>query len=297
MRYSLDHDVLLTAVPMIACVDVGGTSIKRGRVDGAEVHDLASVTIDALAPQAELIAQLVAAFAGTLGGGTAQKLAIAFPAPFDYELGIPLITGQQKFLSIYGVDLRASIAQGIPHQELDVRFLNDAAAAALGEATHGAGVGSSRVLMITLGTGFGAAVVFDGVASQNVAGYEVGDLYGQRVSDFGLSDELGLADDLLSATGLARAVGVSPSGLARAAQEARASGVHGGFATFGDHLGQLLESLTKALGANRVVVGGGASPAFDLFAPAACRRLSADLVPARLGAHAALIGAAAIFDE
>ena len=44
-----------------------------------------------------------------------------------------------------------------------VRVLNDANAALLGEVAYGAGKGASNAILLTLGTGVGAALFYDGV--------------------------------------------------------------------------------------------------------------------------------------
>ncbi len=55
-----------------------------------------------------------------------------------------------------------------------VRFENDVALGALGEATRGAGVGASIVAYLAVGTGVGGARVVDGRLDRTAFGFEIG---------------------------------------------------------------------------------------------------------------------------
>lgn len=58
--------------------------------------------------------------------------------------------------------------------EAPVYLENDAALAALGEATYGAGNGKANVVYYTISTGVGGARVVNGVIDENVSGFEPG---------------------------------------------------------------------------------------------------------------------------
>ena len=86
-------------------------------------------------------------------------------------------------------------ALGVP-----VRVENDAALAALGEATYGAGKGHSLVGYIGVGTGIGGALVVGGEIAPNEGGFEPGHLildvseaatFEQLVSGSGLEKHIG----------------------------------------------------------------------------------------------------------
>ena len=68
------------------------------------------------------------------------EIDLAFPGPFDYENGICLLQGLEKYDALYGCNLRHAFAalSGLPQKR--IQFINDAAAFALGElhlAVHG----------------------------------------------------------------------------------------------------------------------------------------------------------------
>lgn len=275
-----------------AAFDVGGMSIKRGLVDWTSSHTASidqfdAVDIDATAAEVDLLDQFAGAFEPLLI--RCHRVGVAFPGPMDYERGVPLLRGQRKFDSIHGVDLRAWATHTWPQLDLDIHFVNDAAAAAIGEHLAGASRGSARSLLVTLGTGFGAAALIDGRQADVVAGLEIPEMYRRPVAD------LGCADDVLSAVGLADLLGVRPGEVAAEAAAARRGdrAAADGFATFGARLGEFLGAMTAAMDLDVVVVGGGGAQTFDLFGPTAASELPVALRPALLGADAPLIGATA----
>ena len=85
---------------------------------------------------------------------------LAMPGPFDYENGISQM--RHKLTSLFGIDLKAALAQRFGWQPAQFRFVNDAGAFLLGEVGAGAGKGYARAIGITLGTGIGCAFAVDG---------------------------------------------------------------------------------------------------------------------------------------
>lgn len=275
-------------------------SIQRGLVFFGDkgtpfVESLPAQPIDATASADVLLGDLRSAIDPLLRRavdgqqGDVRALVVAFPGPMDYVRGIPSIRGQRKFDNLYGIDLRAWATTAWPDQTLDVRFVNDAEAAALGESLAGASRSSQRSLMVTLGTGFGAAALVDGRGVSLVGGVNVPRLFEALVEDHGR------ADDVLSAFGLAALLGVPVDGVAGAAQAAREGDVAMSslFEEFGRRLGLFLAKHISAINMDVLVIGGGASNAFDLFAPSLRAEVSAEVHAAMLGEHAPLIGAAA----
>ncbi len=254
---------------MISVLDVGGSSIKAGRVDAERrpVGEVTTTTLDHAASADDVLARFVAA-AHSIEAG--PEIALAMPDPFDHDSGVSLMT--HKFAALFEVPLVERLATALGGDR-DIRSCNDAAAAIVGEAIAGAGAGQGRVLGLTLGTGLGAALVVDGESIDEVDGLVVGDLYRRRL------DDGRLADDALSARDL---------------QSRRAAGEVDLDAAFGRALGGFIEPLAATLDADVVVIGGGGSGSFDAFAPHARTILSTPLACAELGAWAAIVGAARI---
>ncbi|MEM9613694.1 MAG: ROK family protein [Actinomycetota bacterium] len=281
---------------MLAALDVGGTAIKGGLVDltSGEVATGPPRHFDAEGDEATIVAALTTACSAVLDDDRADddRLAVAFPHPFDYETGRPLMRGQRKFDAVYGTDLPQALRAGLGRPALEIRFCHDAEAAAWGEATWGSGRDLDRFLMVTLGTGFGGAVVDRRLRSG--PGTTLGpaaELF-RRTAPSG-----GTADDRLSAFGLASRLGVAASELPAAVERAHGGDptLSAGLAAFGEELGAFLAEVAEEFEVASVVVGGGVSRGFASFGPAAEARFGGVIRPAELGSAAALIGAAAAF--
>jgi len=142
-------------------IDVGGTSIKGAAIrDNGEVLDRFSVDMDRDAtPEV------------TFGG--LAELANKFIKEHKYDepisgigLGIPGLinkkTGEVASSPNMPKWINFNIKNYIEERtHLPVRIVNDASAAALGEARFGVGKQYNYLVMITLGTGVGGGIVFD----------------------------------------------------------------------------------------------------------------------------------------
>jgi glucokinase len=88
-------------------------------------------------------------------------IGVAFPGPFDYERGISLMKGLQKYDSIYQVNIAAEM-KPILKADLEMRFLNDADLYCLGECIYGVGKAFKRSMFICIGTGINSGFFSDG---------------------------------------------------------------------------------------------------------------------------------------
>ncbi|WP_140936666.1 ROK family protein [Sphingobacterium lumbrici] len=87
-----------------------------------------------------------------------KQIGIAMPGPFDYENGIALMKGQNKYDSIYKLNTTEGILSGLKNKHVEIRYINDAAAFLQGEIFAAKRNNEDRILGITLGTGLGSAV-------------------------------------------------------------------------------------------------------------------------------------------
>ncbi len=153
---------------MIGAVDIGGTKIAVGMVNAsgqvlvrvecptAPEHGLA----DGLARIATMLRETAAH-----AGGEVRGIGIGCTGPVDPLAGT---IGDVEFLPGWeGADLVSELSRvlGVP-----AAIENDADAAALGEAAWGAGRGASRFIYVTLSTGIGGGLVFDGRLYRGVEG-------------------------------------------------------------------------------------------------------------------------------
>lgn len=145
-----------------AAIDLGGTNIGVGIVceDGTLLHNV-SVPVEDASTAAALISQLAAAV--RLG---AEGVGMELSSMEFVGVGVPGISSGTKGPVIFApnifwrnVDLAAALEEQLG---LPVLLANDADCAALGEYSFGAGKNFGSMLMLTLGTGVGGAIVADG---------------------------------------------------------------------------------------------------------------------------------------
>lgn len=181
---------------------------------------------------------------------------MAFPGPFDYERGICLIRGLDKYESLYGTDLRRELSGRLGIGPERIRFANDAAAFALGEMGFGQARGAERVLCVCIGTGCGSAF---GVGGELVTGGmpgvpKDGYLYGQPFLE-------GCIDDAISRRGLMaltkERLGEALDGKALARRALDGDDAAGKcFLAFGGRLRDALEPFLEAFRPEALCLGG-----------------------------------------
>lgn len=141
-------------------IDVGGTVIKaaavdrKGKVlarDDRPTHD----GRDTVHHWAGRACELVAQFRDELGGDPAFAGVCSPGLVADDDRSIAYLPG--KLEGLEGFDWTDALDLGIP-----VPVVNDAHAALLGEAWVGAARGKRHVVLYTLGTGVGGAILVDG---------------------------------------------------------------------------------------------------------------------------------------
>jgi glucokinase len=289
------RDTLDPSARVIA-LDVGGTSVKSVLVaPGGHVSGKPSITPIDSSGEADRIlntfAQIIRAHLRESDTSHLLGVALGFPGPFDYDAGICLIEGVEKYGAIYGVDMRQALRARLDLGNLPILFRNDAEAAVVGEARYGAGQDYRRLIGVTLGTGCGSAFLVDGVPVTSGPGVPPnGWLY--PVLFRGLR-----ADDNFSRRGLEarlRSAGVTERNVKDAAATARAGdvGARQVFEAFGSDLGTFLNSFAVAFAAEAVLVLGRIAGAMDLFGPHLREALSVPALPGERGPDAALLGAA-----
>jgi glucokinase len=137
-------------------IDIGGTRIKSVAIaaDGTEiirdVRDTESGSADWPARVRDAVVMSVA------GHGPFAGIGLAAPGLAAAD-GRSITWMKGRLESLEGLDWPDHLALDCP-----VRVLNDAHAALLGEVGNGAARGCANVVMLTLGTGVGGAIVCDG---------------------------------------------------------------------------------------------------------------------------------------
>jgi len=218
-----------------------------------------------------------------------SAMGLAMPGPFDYENGISLIKGLNKYEALYQMDIKTRLATLLKLEPALVKFRNDAEATIAGETLAGAGKGYQNVMGITLGTGFGSAQ-FKGGTSHDL---NLGALpFKQSIVDDNLSTRWFLRR-YGELTGLT-AVGVKELTLLADGNET----VRRIFKEFAVNMGEVLAPTIESLKPDVLVICGNIAKASHLFLPYLKKQfVSTNIKLAVLGENAALIGAAGLFDK
>jgi polyphosphate glucokinase len=147
-------------------IDIGGTGIKGAIVDLA-TGELASERTKVRTPKGGRPADLLEATRELLDqldrrGGAKLPLGVCFPAVVKHGRTLSAANISDEWIGLP--------AEELFEQELgrEIHFINDADAAGYAESRYGAAVGAQgMVILTTLGTGIGSALLYDGVLVPN----------------------------------------------------------------------------------------------------------------------------------
>ncbi len=172
-------------------VDVGGSHITAGLIDLANKSYITNTEVrkrvNSHAPAEEIIGIWAETIAEVNPNGE-YCVGIAMPGPFDYENGISLIKGFNKYEELYQLNIRELLAEKLNIKGDMIRFRNDAEAFLEGEVFCGVAKGYTNVIGITLGTGLGSSISKEGVtidAELSVTPYK-GEIIEEFVSTRGI---------------------------------------------------------------------------------------------------------------
>lgn len=246
-------------------IDIGGTGIKGALVD-LDAGELASERVKLPTPdggEPEAIIASVRQLADELSdlSGTAlddvAHIGVCFPAVVLRGRTMSAANVSERWI---GLDADTAFGEALGR---DIHFVNDADAAGYAEAVFGAARGQrGLVLMTTLGTGIGSALIYDGVLVPNS---ELGHL------------ELDGRD--------------AETWAANSAREREELS----FADWAARLTRYYGYLERLFSPDLFVIGGGVSKQQEEFVPLIDVRTP--IVPAALRNNAGIIGAAALAAE
>ena len=142
-------------------IDIGGTSIKGAAVDSnGKVYEsfvIPFVKEDSGEKIIRDLAELVKKYIKEQGlEGKIAGMGIGCPGSIDIEKGV---VNYANNLGWNNLPIAKIMQETLPYP---VRLINDANAAALGEAKFGAGKSYENIILLTLGTGVGGGIIVNG---------------------------------------------------------------------------------------------------------------------------------------
>jgi glucokinase len=246
-------------------VDLGGTAIKLGRFssDGDLLAEAEVPTPQPAMPGAVTTA-IVEAIDSLDPDRRADRVGIGHPGPSDRACRTARIA-----INLPGWR-EVPLADWLePMLRRRVTCANDANCAAIGELWQGAARGAGDVVLLTLGTGVGGAVLLGGelFTGHRGAAAEPGLIGLQPDGPTCNSGNRGSLESYCSINGLARLSPLPPRELARRAGQGDSEAL-AVWAEYGRLLGVGISSLLYLFTPELVLLGGGLSAASDYFLPA-----------------------------
>ena len=301
--------------------DIGGTHIAAGLI--TEQGDLiaSSVLPFPRGEDADTVAKVVAdqAYALSRESGhsllTIGSVGVAIPGSIDPAGNVVL---DAYNLDFHQVPFRSMLQMRFPH--LPLRLVNDANAATLAEFICGALKGYKNAVLLTLGTGVGGGLILNGKLFNGGrgSGVELGHMQLRFGANLCTCGQRGCVESDCSATALIRdgRLIFEKSSLLRQMAANRVECLDAKmivdcakaedpacaalFTEYLQHLSSALASLVNLLDPEIIALGGGLSQAGDiLYQPLRIQvaeksffHSSGEIVPAKLGVNAGLLGAA-----
>lgn len=313
----------LTESDLVCAVDLGGTNLRAANIDrDGRIHERVR-TATPVSKSAEEVVSAIAvavqkcAFECAKRGAHISGVSVVIPGSVHVETGVVL--NAPNIPSLPGYELTPALERALGRTVL---LENDANAAALGEMWQGAARSCRTIICLTLGTGVGGGIILDGKLWRGADG-TAGELGHTSIEPFGGVQcgcgNTGCLEGYASATAIVRmareALIQDPSSLlhSTAADKLTAENVFSAamaddelalevFQRMGAYLGIAMANLINVFNPEMIVIGGGVSAAWELFAgPARAEVMKrafpvpaqrCQIVPAECGGDAGLIGAA-----
>lgn len=280
-------------------IDLGGTAIKLGcfSQDGTCLQALNVPTPQPSVPEA-VLAAIVDAIAQIDPDKQAVAIGVGTPGPAD-------VTGRIARVAInltgwHDVPLADWLEAKVGRPTM---IANDANCAGLGEAWLGAGRWYNDLILLTLGTGVGGAIILDGklfVGHHGTAG-ELGLITLNPEGPACNSGNRGSLESYTSVQAIRRRTGMEPEELGMLALAGDSKALEF-WQSYGRDLGAGLASLMYVMTPEAIIIGGGVSASADFFFPSVWAEIEQRVLPssraglqllkAELGNQAGIVGAA-----
>lgn len=232
-------------------VDLGGTNIRAGLVNGHGIEKKAASRCPSEADDPDIVLREIAGLINEVMDPEVGSIGIGVPSIVDVENGI--VYNAANIPCWKEVHLKDYLSACFPGIRVSVN--NDANCFAAGETAYGSAKGFQNVVGIIIGTGTGAGVVIEGrlYNGTNVCAGEIGyfpylDSYYEHYTSGEFFASRGI--DAKDAAVLARNGDGAMLNL---------------WNEFGKHVGSLVKTTLLAYDPQAIVLGGGMTGASDLF--------------------------------
>jgi glucokinase len=231
-------------------IDLGGTSIRAGKIVDEKIVHLTRVPTPSTGSVEEVVEQIFKVIDDCFDTST-LSIGVGVPSVVDVEKGI--VYDVTNIPSWKSVPLKEMLEN---RYKVPVYINNDANCFAVGEKYFGKAKSYKNIVGITLGTGLGCGLIFNGklYEGSNCGAGEMCNIpYLQHNIEYYASGQFFSDEKKVDAIEVfSRAQNGDPKALAL-------------FAEYGHHVGEALKSILYAYDPEVVVLGGSATQSYDFF--------------------------------
>ena len=230
-------------------VDLGGTNIRAGLMDGTELIRKEKVSCPAQGSESEVI-EAVAGLIGKLVSEDVDAIGIGVPSVVDTAKGI--VYNVANIPSWVEVHLKDILEERF---DIPVFINNDSNCFTLGESRFGQGRGYKDIVGVTLGTGVGSGIMIGGhlYEGRNAGAGEIGCLsYLDKDYESYCSTPFFVSHNTSGAELAAKAQAGDAEALAL-------------WDEFGHHIGELVKAVLFAYDPEAIIFGGGIAAGHPYF--------------------------------
>lgn len=286
-------------------IDIGGSHIS---CSGFRLNNLEMITDTQFAgvinnmekkdPILKEWAKIINKCISACGVKDMAKLGFAMPGPFDYELGIAKFKNNEKYESLYNISIKEELPKYIDASKVEMRFINDATAFGVGATSTGKAKNYNKVIALTLGTGFGAAFLKNGIPQTTGTNVPIAGLLWDKPF------KTSIADNYLSTRWCTQKYEELSGEKVKGVKEIVNNNNEWSkrvFHEFGTNMGQFLLPYLERYGPDAMILGGNISKANEFFLPHLIDELKKKGIHTvvEISEHmenAALFGACKLFD-
>lgn len=243
-------------------VDIGGTKIKAGVVDGSKIYKRIEIETEASKGRGRVVQNIIRVI-DSLNGGDVKGIGVGFAGMVDAKKGIVVRSPHIK--SMKGFNIKKFLERKYKKK---IFVDNDVKAAILAEAKYGAGKKYKNVIMLTIGTGIGSGIVIDGKiykgeGSAPEMGHTTINFDGIKST---CCNNYGCFEEYVSARGLQRTFGekINPKIMQDMAERGNVK-ARKAYQEMGRILGIGITNIANMLDPEVVIVGGGIGKSWGLF--------------------------------
>ena len=270
-------------------IDLGGTNVRGGIVNGTKLNGLVSTPINAQGKSEEVLEELFS-FTDRLINPSVTAIGIGVPGLVNIAEGI--VFDVINIPSWTEIPLRKRMED---RYHVPVLINNDANCFALGEYYFGQGKGSVSMVGLTIGTGLGSGLILN---KKLYSGRNCG------AGEFGMIDYLDQCVEYYASGSFFKNVYDADGEAVFQQAQAGEKDALKIYAELGIHLGNAIKMILYALDIELIILGGSVSQAFPYFSKTMWERIqtfafqksakSLDIKVSQL-ANSGVLGAAALF--